>query len=144
MMTLVKGTNHSKLLSIIKELKSDGRQILYITKTYPEALARKYGLDKDYMIWLLPRAVNGSSISMTDLQKLNKTILDFLDEHEGGIVVLEGLEALVNYNPLDPVLGLIRDIKAKVEEKKATAYFLFLPNAMNETAAVEVRNLFSE
>jgi len=142
--TLVKGTDHSKLLSIIRDLKIDGMHILYITKTYPEALARKYGLDKDHMIWLLPRAVNDASVSMTDITKLGQMMNDFLDKHEGGIVVVEGLEALVSYNPLDSVLGLIRDLKVKVEQKKASAYFLFLQNAIDETASIEIKNLFSE
>jgi hypothetical protein len=143
-MTLVSGTNLSKLLIIIKDLKKNGKDILYITKTYPEALARKYGLDQDYMVWLLPTAVNETSVSMTDLPKLSQIINEFLDKHEGGIIVMEGLEALANYNPLPSVTDMTKNIKKKVSQKKATAYFLFLPNAMSEEAALEIRNIFTD
>ena len=143
-MSLVSGTNLSKLLILIRDLKKNGKNILYITKTYPEALARKYGLDQEYMVWLLPTAVNETSVSMTDIPKLEQIIGEFLDKHEGGIVVMEGLEALTNYNPLEMVTGLVKSIKEKVVQKKATAYFLFLPNAMTEDAALEIKILFSD
>lgn|GEM_PF-4849946 len=143
-MTLVSGTNLSKLLMIVRDLKKDGRAILYITKTYPEALARKYGLDQDYMVWLLPLAVNEASVSMTDLPKLSKIIMEFLEKHEGGIIVMEGLETLLNYNSFETVTGLITEIKKKVQQKKSTAYFLFLPNAMTEAAAIAIRDLISD
>ena len=143
-MTLVSGTQLSKLLIIIKDLKRNGKDILYVTKTYPEALSRKYGLDEKYMVWLLPTAVNETSVSMTDIPKLHQIVKDFHDMHEGGIVVMEGVEALANYNPLSSVTDMIKNIKEKVQQKKATAYFLFLPNAMTEDAALEIRSLFTD
>jgi hypothetical protein len=141
---LVSGTALSKILSIIRDMNKDGRKVLLITRTYPEALAKHYGLDMGEMIWLVPKAVNDKSISMNDIVKLGQVIGDFIDAHEGALIVLEGLEGLVKCNPLGSVVDLVQVIKSKVAQRKATAYIPILPSAIDEAALLEIKKIFSE
>jgi len=143
-MNLVNGSAFSKIISAISGLNKSGRRALYITKIYPEALAKHYGLDTTGMVWLVPRAMDGSSVSMNDLVKVGQIIDDFIDTNEGAVVIIEGLEVLLKQNPLDSVLDLLKALKIKVAQRMATAFILFLPSAMDETACFEIKALFSE
>ena len=141
---LVSGTALSKVLSVIRDMDKAERRVLLVTRTYPEALSRHYGLDTDEMIWLVPKAVNDKSISMSDIVGLSRVIGEFINKHEGALIVLEGLEGLVKCNPIGSVVELIMVLKTKVAQRKATAYVLILPSAMDEDALLEIKKIFSQ
>jgi hypothetical protein len=138
------GSALSKVLVVIRDMDKTNRRVLLVTRTYPEALSRHYDLDMKEMIWLLPKAVNENSISMNDIVKLGQVVGEFIDAHEGALVILEGLEALVKCNRIEQVVDLLQVIKLKVAQKKATAYIMLLPSAMDEAAALEIKKLFSD
>jgi hypothetical protein len=143
-MVLLSGSALSKVLTVIRDMDKNERKVLLITKTYPEALVRHYDLETTQTVWLLPKSLDGNSISMNDIVKLGRVVGEFIDTHEGALVILEGLEALVKCNRIEQVVGLLQVIKFKVAHKKATAYILLLPSAMDEAASLEIKKLFSE
>jgi hypothetical protein len=143
-MVLLGGSALSKVLAVIRDMDKNERKVLLITRTYPEALSRHYGLEMEEMIWLLPKALNDNSVSMNDIVKLGQVVGEFIDAHEGALVILDGLEALVKCNRIEQVVGLLQVIKFKVAQKKATAYIMLLPSAMDEAATLEIKKLFSD
>ncbi|MCX6651549.1 MAG: DUF835 domain-containing protein [Methanomassiliicoccales archaeon] len=91
-----------------RELKK-GRKALYISKHSPRQLEMQFEQVKENMTakWLMPRP-EGDCIPPMNLQRFEESIVEFLNENEDSIVVLNGLDVLYMWNGIRPVIDSLK------------------------------------
>jgi hypothetical protein len=108
-------------IAMMKTQLKKGASGLCIVRTPPDHLREKYDLDCR-MVWLtkLEGVHNGAnsskyeSVSPTETPALTTLIKSFLSENKKGIVLLEGLEYLINQNDFKNVLKFLSGTKDQV------------------------------
>jgi hypothetical protein len=108
-------------IAVMKTHLKKGGSGLCIVRTPPDHLREKYDLDCR-MVWLtkLEGVHNGAtsskyeSVSPTETPALTTLIKSFLSENKKGIVLLEGLEYLINQNDFKTVLKFLSGTKDQV------------------------------
>ena len=83
---------------------------LAVTRTLPDSIKQKYGLEKTPFIWL-SKTGNPNTISPVYLNTLMNLITDFIGKGKDTVVILEGLEYLVSQNNFDLVLKFIQALR---------------------------------
>jgi hypothetical protein len=105
------------------DLVRSGRQGLMITRTFPEAVRKDYGIQTTPIRWLAEVKAQ-DAIPPGDLLGLSLTIKDFLEKAKKPVVMLQGVEYLTTYNGFTPILRLITGLR---ESSAATSGILILP-----------------
>ncbi len=84
---------------IFRDMIKQGYRGLCITKTPPEEVRSKYGLDNASVIWLTTESKEGvPTINPMNLQQLQSTIKDFIEGGKSSVVLLDSLEYLIAQN----------------------------------------------
>ncbi len=86
---------------------------LCITRAFPKRIYEKYDIEGTKLIWLTNVEGDGM-IRPSDLEKIRHNIAQFLKEHKGGIVLLDGLEYLITHNKYESVLKFVQSLKDQV------------------------------
>jgi len=117
---LLEGSHLDQATQIVKGQMKDGAKAMCIARTPPETLRTKHGLNCQ-MVWLtkmegVQSEGDNSSLylSPTDLGKLTTMIKGFLAENKRTVIMLEGLEYLVNQNDFKGVLKLLSGVRDQV------------------------------
>jgi hypothetical protein len=118
---IIKDKRLDQPMAVMKAQIKKGASGLCIVRTPPDHLREKYGLDCR-MVWLtkLEGVHNGAtsskyeSVSPTETPALTTLIKSFLSENKKGIVLLEGLEYLINQNDFKTVLKFLSGTKDQV------------------------------
>jgi len=104
----------SNLISTVDE-KGNKTVGMAITRQHPDLVREKYGLENTPIFWLATRAGEGV-ISPTNLGILTHTMVKFVEEHENGVILLDGLEYLVSNNDFNKVLRVIDQVNDHVSQ----------------------------
>jgi len=99
-----------KSFEIFKDLVTHNISGLAVTRTLPDSIKQKYGLEKTPFIWL-SKTGNPNTISPVYLNTLMNLITDFISKGKDTVVILEGLEYLVSQNNFDLVLKFIQALR---------------------------------
>jgi hypothetical protein len=118
---IIKDKRLDQPIAVMKAQLKKGVSGLCIVRTPPDHLREKYDLDCR-MVWLtkLEGVRNGAtsskfeSVSPTETPALTTLIKSFLSENKKGIVLLEGLEYLINQNDFKTVLKFLSGTKDQV------------------------------
>jgi len=118
---IIKDKRLDQPISVMKAQLKKGASGLCIVRTPPDHLREKYGLDCR-MVWLTKmegvRNGNTSSsieyVSPTDTPAITTLIKTYLSENKKAIVLLEGLEYLINQNDFKTVLKFLSGTKDQV------------------------------
>jgi len=118
---IIKDKRLDQPIAVMKAQLKKGASGLCIVRTPPDHLREKYDLDCR-MVWLtkLEGVRNGAtsskfeSVSPTETPALTTLIKSFLSENKKGIVLLEGLEYLINQNDFKTVLKFLSGTKDQV------------------------------
>jgi hypothetical protein len=118
---IIKDKRLDQPIAAMKAQLKKGSSGLCIVRTPPDHLREKYGLDCR-MVWLtkMEGVRNGGnsskfeSISPTDTPTMTTLIKSFLSENKKAIVLLEGLEYLINQNDFKTVLKFLSGTKDQV------------------------------
>jgi L-asparaginase/Glu-tRNA(Gln) amidotransferase subunit D len=102
-------------IRILKQILDRGLMVLYITRMNPEGL--EIGdYDNARVLWLTN--VKGKDrISPGDLTKIHASIVEFMNDNEKGIVLLDGIETMVTNTDFLKVLHLLQKIRDVISEK---------------------------
>jgi hypothetical protein len=73
------------------------------SRTHPDLLEERYHLEGVPMIWLAQQPGEGR-VDPANLGILQHSIMELYRQHEGAVVLLEGVEYLLSNNPLESVL----------------------------------------
>jgi hypothetical protein len=114
---IIEDTNPDSGFKKVKESIAKGSHAMCIVRNNPKNIMSKYGLKEVKTHWLTEVEGEGN-LHPTDLEELSYCINNFLDNTKNGIVLIEGLEYLANYNSFTKVLHLFQVIKDNVSLKK--------------------------
>ena len=118
---IIKDRQLDQPMALMKAQIEKGGPGLCIVRTPPDHLREKYGLDCR-MVWLtkMEGVRNGGAssnleyVSPTDTPAITTLIKSFLSENKKAMVLLEGLEYLVNQNDFKTVLKFLSGTKDQV------------------------------
>jgi hypothetical protein len=110
------GTNYivdepSPTLSVMvfKELARRGFPGLFITRTPTEKAEAQWNLKGNKIKWLCSR--RGEDYLGPALEKISHTIFDFIKNHPHSVVLLDGVEFIINNNDFLRTLNLMENLK---------------------------------
>jgi hypothetical protein len=118
---IIKDKRLDQPMTLMKAQLKKGASGLCIVRTPPDHLHEKYGLDCR-MVWLTKMegvrngggSANHEYVSPTDTPAITTLIKSFLSENKKAIVLLEGLEYLINQNDFKTVLKFLSGTKDQV------------------------------
>ncbi|MBU7043289.1 MAG: DUF835 domain-containing protein [Theionarchaea archaeon] len=113
-----RGTNRGLTLfqKLLQERNVKG---MIISRTFPDKLRQNEMMKSVKMLWLT-REESPEGIDPLSLAKLTHVIKEFIQEQEGGIVLLDGLEYLILQNDYETTLRFIQALNDLIILNKAT------------------------
>ncbi len=107
--------NSKYAIKIFQQILERGLKGLYITRMNPQSL-EFVNQENAKIIWLT--SIKGKDrISPGDLTKLHATVVEFMNENEKGVVVLDGIETMITNTDFIKVLHLLQKLRDVVSEK---------------------------
>jgi hypothetical protein len=103
---LIMEDNPTKSYSLFSELIDSGHSGLCMTRTFPGRVKSTYSFEDVSILWL-SRAKDPDSILPTNLGAVLRSIKDFMEGSESGVILLDGLEYLIVHNEFPRVLKLV-------------------------------------
>jgi len=105
----VKSGEYSAFMAF-KYLLREGRRGLILSRTNPEKIASRYGIDSP-IIWIVSRPPPGSKAIAVDpvrLGKIYSLIADFAKNNPGAVVLLDGIEYLISENDFESTMKTLQ------------------------------------
>ncbi len=128
---LIEGKDTSGAYRTFMDLVSEADQGLLVSRVYPERLRDRYGLEDIRAIWLTDQP-GPDRIDPTNLSILQHTILDYLEDKDGPVLLLDGLEYLIANNSLENILVLLYNIRDELTMRGGKAILPVDPDTMDE------------
>ena len=91
-----------------------GKKGLYITRSNPTHVKRKFDLGESKLCWLTSVKASEDVTSVSGLQELSILVSNQIDNNPQSAIFLDGLEYLISNNDFSIVLRLIQQIRDKV------------------------------
>lgn len=120
-----------KGFAYLLELKKNENPILCISKQLPEIVRRKYEIDDAIIVWLSTK-LGREHIDPRNLGKLTAMIHQFVEDHEGSIVFLDGLESLMINNNFMEAARFLEVINESVMLHSSLLIVSINPNAFDK------------
>jgi len=115
----------------VKEIRNNAGG-LYITRSNPNQVKKRYYMGGAKVVWLTSVQTEKNIESVTGLQELSILVSKFIDNDEGKIILLEGLEYLVSNNNFPVVFRLIQQLRDKVSTSDAKMLIPLNPAALED------------
>jgi len=114
---------------------------LAVSRQHPDLIRQKYGLEATPIYWLATRT-GEDVMSPTNLGILTHTLIKFVEENPGGVILLDGFEYLVSNNDFTKVLKMIDQVSDQISQSKSLMIMPVDPRAFStkEVALLE-RNM---
>ena len=96
-------------VNVFNDITQRGIPGLIITRTPSEKAKEQWGLNKCNIIWLCSRT--GGGYLKPALEKIFHTIFEYIKENEYSVILLDGVEYIVNNNDFLKTLNLIDNLK---------------------------------
>jgi archaellum biogenesis ATPase FlaH len=110
-------------VKLFNELTQIGIPGLFITRTPSEKAEKQWELSNSKIIWLCSRTGGEYHYLPPALEKINHTIHEFIRQNENSVIMLDGIEYIVNNNDFLKTLSLMDNLKEIIGINKAI--FLF-------------------
>ena len=108
-----------------------GAQGMYIAREYPEKLMKRFELRSAPFIWLSYERDIRYAREPTNIPLIYSEVKNFLDNAQGGILLISGLEYLITQNNFIKVLKFIQLLNENVAIKDALLLLPVSPQALN-------------
>lgn len=120
-------------VNIVSTTGSDGKKPvgLAISRQHPDLIRQKYGLEATPVYWLATRTGEGV-LSPTNLGILTHTLIKFVEENPGGVILLDGIEYLVSNNDFTKVLKVIDQVNDQISQSKSLMIVPVDPRAFSQ------------
>ncbi|HXZ23333.1 MAG TPA: DUF835 domain-containing protein [Methanomassiliicoccales archaeon] len=137
---IVRDRRLEKPILALKEQMKKGSKGLCILRTPPDIVKKKHSIECS-MVWLTKTEVREDGqdpdkpsgfVSPTDLPKLTTIVKSFVTENKNGVVVLEGLEYLVNQNDFKSVLKFMSTVRDQIYLAKGVLFVPLDPTVFDE------------
>ncbi len=131
---LIEEKRPDKLFRIYNSLIISGRPGLAISRTNPKLLAKRYGLDEIASVWLTGKEIHGDMKTVLPiLEFIMSFIEEFMDEHNDGVILVDGLEYLLTNNKFNSVLRFVRQLVDNVSQTDCLLMVALSPDALEQT-----------
>ncbi len=108
---VIKEEKPEQSFKIFKELLKKDFHGLCITRMHPERIRGDFQLEKIPLYWLSTDAsVKKNVVAPTFLLKLNTIIDKFIKENNNAVILLEGIEYLIEQNGFKTILNLVHSL----------------------------------
>jgi predicted hydrocarbon binding protein len=128
---LIESENSREAFEILEDYLAHGSRGLCISREYPEKLRKTFRLDGAQLIWLSYEGDKGNAREPTNIPLIYNEIKNFLEQSEGGVFLISGLEYLVSQNNFNKILKFVQ----LLSEAAAVTDSIFLlpisPGALN-------------
>src|SRR4030065_2117345 len=120
-------------VNIVSTVDSGGKRSvgLAVSRLHSDLIRQKYGLEPTPIYWLATRA-GQDVISPTNLGILTHTLMQFVEDNAGGIILLDGIEYLVSNNDFKKVLRKIDQVNDDNSQTTATMIIPVDPRAFDQ------------
>lgn len=110
---------------------SHGSKGLWISREYPEKIKKKFEVGGLPHLWLSYERDIGYAREPTNIPLIYAEVKGFLDDSEGGIVLLSGLEYMMSQNTFLKVLKFLQLLNENVAVKDALLVIPLSPQALS-------------
>jgi small GTP-binding protein len=108
---VIKEEKPNRSFQIFKQLVKNNIRGLCITRTHPDRIREEFQIQDIPILWLSADAQKDENIVVpTFLPQLNTLIIDFIQKYNDVVVLLEGIEYLIDQNDFKTVLSLIHSL----------------------------------
>jgi hypothetical protein len=104
---------------------------MVISRTFPDKIRQKYGMDKDTFLWLSREKTEGS-IDPSDLEKLEYFVQEFVSENEKAVVLLDGIEYIALQNTFESTLKFLQSLNDRIILSRATLIIPLNPAVLDK------------
>lgn len=126
---LVKGESFEPAFQAFERMIKTGSTGMCITRNFPKRIQDKYDLGETKVIWLT-NVQGDEMIRPSDIEKIRHSISVFLQEEEGRVLFLDGIEYLITHNKYESVLKFVQSLKDLVAIRKAKFLIPISPSAI--------------
>ncbi len=128
---LIESDNSREAFEILEDYIAHGSRGLCISREYPERLRKTFRLDGAQLVWLSYEGDKGNAREPTNVPLIYNEIKTFLEQSEGAVFLISGLEYLVSQNNFNKILKFVQ----LLSEATAVTDSIFLlpisPGALN-------------
>jgi hypothetical protein len=131
MSILYLGNDARMAIATFENEVSAGSVGVLVSHIHPDVLREKYGVKRASTIWLA-RQQGEKHIDPSNLNILQMSISDFLHQHEGAVVLIEGVEYLLANNSLESVLKVLYALDDEVVVTKGLLLVSLDPQGLSK------------
>ena len=138
---LVEEPKPALFFDIFSEAMIQGVRGLFITREFPDRLRSNYNLSGASIVWLT-HVIGRDCIEPTKTNLILNRIVSFTRDNSPSIIMLDGIEYLINQNSFDVIIGFLNHIRDLIIIRNCVLAVAVDPNTLDskELALVE-RNL---
>ncbi len=129
---LVREERAALAFEVFKDLVTHGAHGLAFTRTHPAKLRESLGLDKTPVLWLGETSPQEGVPVLDSLEELNYTVAKFARDSGNSVVLLDGLEYLVQRNDFSKVLKMVYHMKEIVARNSGRVLLPVDPRTLDE------------
>ncbi|MGM0509650.1 MAG: class I tRNA ligase family protein [Thermoplasmatota archaeon] len=117
-------------MQFFKDILESGMNGMLVTRQYPKKVKKIHGLEDVSVIWL-SSVDRENAVSPKNLEKFSLSTEDFLKNKEG-VILLYGLQYLIDNNDFDTVLHIIQSLKDQIAVSESILMISINPKMMEE------------
>jgi predicted hydrocarbon binding protein len=138
---LIESEDSREAFEILEDYLAHGSPGLCISREYPEKLRKAFHLDGAQLIWLSYEGDKGNAREPTNIPLIYSEIKTFLEQSEGAVFLISGLEYLVSQTNFNKVLKFVQLLS---EAAAVTDSIFLLPISPGALTSREVKMLERE
>jgi len=136
---LIEEEKPTKTFRIMIWALRQGHNTLCITRSNPRMIRKKYETGDARIIWLSERQSPNEETILPNLETMANDIVDHADEYEEALIILDGLEFLVDANGFDPVIRFLRQMVDAISDSDDVLLVPIAPGALEDRQMVLLR-----
>jgi hypothetical protein len=138
---LIVSDNYEKILKVLIDAVKGGMEGLLVSRVYPDAARKKYGLEGVAILWL-STIEKEYSVDPKDLDKIVYTVKEFLRKAKESVVLLDGIEFLILHNDFRSVVKTLLSLR-KIGAELGSRILLYLkPKTLSEEEMIILEREF--
>ncbi len=98
---------------VFKDATAHGKKGMFITRSNPLLIKEKMKLTNAFLLWLT-EVEAGNAINPLEIEELSYAIKKYLKSAKDSVIMLEGIEYLINILPFNTVLHFLQDLHDEI------------------------------
>ncbi|MCK5561774.1 MAG: DUF835 domain-containing protein, partial [Thermoplasmata archaeon] len=137
---LLRDTTAVVAFTIQRLLSEQNVSSLTVSYLSAQELSDKHTFKPDIAIWL-NESDDKNAVMPSDLSKLTKKITKFVKGTEMSIILIDGLEIIIQYNDIDQVKDFLEGLKKAIDKKQSIMILIMNPNEISEEEAEALKDI---